>query len=212
MRPIKLSVVRAGTTSLMIALAAAAGCGDPSGGTLGTGGTGGNPSAQTSYALSCTIGMTTLEIPIDLSYSLDRPYTAGGSVNLTFASAVTFDEPTTAALIEAGIRTIDIISLQITSPILGATPGLLEAFLAAAPINDFDLEPDTDENGAPGPHRIELDTVTRSSSVVGNAQEVEMGLGLDQVSLVLGDFDVPSDCLRPALIGFSVRFPVVAAD
>jgi len=156
--------------------------------------------------------MTTLEIPIDLSYELDQPYVAGGSAELTFNSAITFDEPTSAALIDAGIPLIDIVSIQITSRLLGAAPGTLETSLGTAPINDFDLEPDTDDNGVPGPHRIELDTATATSSVIGNAREVEIGLSLEQVSLVLGNFELPDDCIRPGLIGFSVLFPVVPGD
>ena len=40
------------------------------------------------------------------------------------------------------------------------------------------------------------------------ADEVELGLGLDQVSLVLGSFNMPTDCLGPTLVGFTARLPV----
>jgi len=167
---------------------------------------------QSSYRLSCTIDTLVLEIPIDLSFELDRPYTEGGSARLTFSAAVTFDEQTATALIDAGVSKIDIISLEIAARVVGATPPSMETSLAAAPINDFDLDVDTDDNGVPGPHRLELDTVAIATAATEGAGEVEFGLGLDQVSLLLGDFDVPTDCLGPSLVGFTARFPVEPSD
>jgi len=35
-----------------------------------------------------------------------------------------------------------------------------------------------------------------------------MGLGLDGLSLEMGDFQVPNDCLSPTLVGFTARFAV----
>lgn len=166
------------------------------------------PAKQSSYRLSCTIATLTLEIPIDLSFELDRPYTEGGSADLTFSGSVTFDEETSTALIEAGVSKIDIISLEIAPWVRGATPSIIETSFAAAPINDFDLNVDPDDNGVAGPHTLELDTVIASTVVTEGADEVEFGLGIDRVSLLLGDINVPTDCLGPTLVGFSARFPV----
>lgn len=55
-------------------------------------------------------------------------------------------------------------------------------------------------------HRIELNTAIIATTVSEGANEVELGLG--QVSLVLGDFDVPTECLGPTLVGFVASFPV----
>lgn len=198
---------------LSLVLCATAACGDAKGGSLGSGGSGGTPlEERSSYRLSCTIDTLVLEIPIEIPFALDRPYTEGGSTELTFSASFTFEEQAATALIEAGVSKIDIISIEITPWMAGATPSTVRTSLAAAPINDFDLETDTDDNGIPGPHRIELDTVTTTSTVVGNAQEVVVGLGLGQLSLVLGEFELPRDCLRPELIGFSTRFPVNPAQ
>jgi len=157
--------------------------------------------------LSCTIDTLVLEIPIELTYPLDRPFVAGAAADLSFSATVIFNEAFSAALIDAGVSKVDIMSMDISSSVLGATPSTLETSLATG-INDFDLAIDTDDNGAPGPHRLELDTVTTTASVNEDANEVELGLGLDGVSLLMGDFLVPSDCLGPTLVGFSARFPV----
>ena len=179
-------------STLGSSLAAMSGCGDANG---GTGGSAGSPAAQQgAYTLRCTIDTLVLEIPIELTYQLDRPLIAGAVADLSFSAAVIFDEA-------------DIMAMDITSWVLGATPSMLATSLAAG-INDFDLDIDTDDNGAPGPHRLELDTVTTTASVDEDAIEVEMGLGLDGVSLEMGDFQVPSDCLSPTLVGFTARFAV----
>ena len=39
------------------------------------------------------------------------------------------------------------------------------------------------------------------------ADEVDLGLSLDGVSLLLGDFQVPTDCLGPTLVGFFAMSP-----
>ena len=176
---------------------------------VGTGGTGGNPLVeQSSYQLSCTIDTLVIEIPIQLSYALDRPYTEGGSARLSFSAEVTFGEQAATTLIDAGISKLDIVSVDIATWVAGATPPSVGTALGAAPINDFDLEIDTDDNGIAGPHRLELDTVAVATRVIEGADHVELGLGLEQVSLLLGDFLVPTDCLGPTLVGFSARFPV----
>jgi hypothetical protein len=177
----------------------------------GAGGVGGAPPPQQSaYRLTCTIDTLVLEIPIDVSYELDRPYTPSGSVDVTFSGVVTLTEQTAATLIDAGVSTIDIISIDIASWVRGATPATMETSFGAAPINDFDLEADTDDNGVPGPHRLPLDTVTIASTANPGANEVELGLAMEQMSLRLGDFDMPTECLGPSLVGFTARFPVVS--
>jgi hypothetical protein len=158
--------------------------------------------------LGCTIDTLVLELPIELYFELDRPYIAGGWSELAFFAAVTFAEQAAATLIDAGIDKVDIISMDIATSIEGAIPTSIDTSFGAAPINDFDLEVDTDDNGLPGPHRLELDTQTITTEATDGAQEVELGLELDQVSLVLGDFEVPVDCRGPTLVGVSARFPV----
>lgn len=205
-----MSVVKLFALCLLVALGAAVGCGD--GGDAGAGGIAGSdgthPAKQSSYRLSCTIATLILEIPIDLSFELDRPYTEGGSADLTFSASFTFDERTATTLIDAGVSKIDIISVEIATWVNGATPSIIQTSFAAAPINDFDLEVDPDDNGVAGPHTLELDTLVVSTAVTEGADEVEFGLALNQVSLLLGDFDVPLDCLGPSLVGFSASFPV----
>jgi hypothetical protein len=111
-------------------------------------------------------------------------------------------------LIDAGFGAIDIISLQIESTAVGATPSIIANSLTAAPINDFDLDVDTNENGLAGPHPFELETVTVATTVDEGAEQVEFALGLDQVSLVLGDVELPADCPGATVTGFTVVFPV----
>ena len=101
-----------------------------------------------------------LEIPIELTY---QP--AGPSVcrrrrgRSDFLRRSHLRRAFFAALIGAGISKVDIMSMGITSWVLGATPSMLPTSLAAG-INDFDLAIDTDDNGTPGPNRLELNTVT----------------------------------------------------
>jgi len=204
--PTKLPLVTRFVFCLFVVLGTAAGCGGANGGPTGTDG---DPlTEQSSYTLSCTIGALVLEIPIELFYELDRPYIEGGSATLTFSAAITFEEQTATALIDAGTSKIDIFSVEIATLIDGATPSMVETSWAAAPFNDFDLDVDTDDNGVAGPHRVELDTATIATTVIEGADEVELGLGLEQVFLDLGDFEVPGLCLSPTLVGFTARFPV----
>jgi len=196
----------------LLVLGTATGCGDATGGATGTGGNGGSPSAkQSSYSLSCPIDTLVLEIDIELSYELDQPYAAGGSSELAFSAAVAFGELAAATLIDAGIDNVDIISMEIATWLEGATPALVETSFAV-PINDLDLQVDTDDNGLPGPHRLELETVVATTSAAPGADQVELGLRTDQVSLVLGDFEVPDDCIRPTLVGFTTRFAVEPSE
>lgn len=191
---------------LLVLLGAPVGCGDEND---GTGGSGGDPLVeQSAYRLSCTIDALVLEFPIELTYALDRPYVAGGSAELAFSATVTFSEQTSTALIDAGVDKVDIISLEIAASVEGATPTAVETSLDAAPINDFDLTRDTDDNGAPGPHVLDLEPVTRVTTVDDGAQEVVFSVGTEQISMVLGDFMVPEDCTNPTLVGSLARFPV----
>jgi hypothetical protein len=196
------------TSCLLLVLCTVAGCGDSNGGPIGTGGAGGIPSEkQSAHTLSCTIGELILEIPIELTYLPDRPLITGATVDLSFSAAVIFDEAFSAAIIDARVSKIDIMVIDIASSVSGATPSMLETSLAEG-INDFDLAIDTNDNGAPGPHRLELLTVTTTASVDDDATEVELGLGLDGLFFMMGDFEVPTECVDPTLVGFSVQFPV----
>jgi hypothetical protein len=131
---------------------------------------------------------------------------------MTSSGVVTFTEQTSTALIDAGVSTIDIIAIEIASWVRGATPSSIETSFGAAPINDFDLEVDTDDNGIPGPHRFALDTVTIASMADPGANEVELGLAMEQMSIRLGPFDMPTDCIGPSLVGFTARFAVVSSQ
>jgi hypothetical protein len=207
----KLAVVRRFSPCLpfVLFLGALVGCAAANGGSLGTGGSGAIPSEQQSeHTLSCTIGDLVLEIPVELRYSPDGPLIAGAKVDLGFSATVLFDEVFSAAIIDAGVSKIDIMSIDVSSSVLGATPTRLETSLVAG-INDFDLAVDTDDNGAPGPHRVDLQSITTTVTVDGDADELELGLGLDGLFLMMGDFEVPTDCVDPTLVGFAVRFEVV---
>jgi len=211
----KLFFVRILYAALSLLLVASA-CGDSGNGSAGSGGTGGDggdgPSKQTSYALSCRIDDLVLELPIDLSYTLDAPLSAGGSTEMTFSAVFTFPESATEALIDANVDKIDIISLSVGSRVSGATPATLGTSLAEAPINDFDLRTDTDDNGGPGPHALALSSVRTPITVDEAAERVELSLTLEQVSALLGDFLVPNDCTAPTLVGVSASFPVSPAN
>jgi len=192
----------------VLLLGALAGCGGANGGALGAGGAGGAPSEkQSEHGLSCTIGELTLEIPIELNYLPDRPLTAGATVDLSFSATVVFDEVFSAAIIDAGVSKIDVMVIDVASSVAGATPTLVETSLAEG-INDFDLAIDTDDNGEPGPHRLELQTVTTTATVDGDANQVEFGLDLDGLFFKMGDFEVPTDCVDPTLVGFTTSFEV----
>jgi hypothetical protein len=203
--------VRLLTWCCWLTLGVLLGCGDQSTNTPGTGGTGGDSLSERSlHELSCPIPVddVVLSFPIDLSFTLDRPYTDGGSSMLTQSATLTFDEETVATLLDAGIGKIDIISVNVASEVVGATPASVETFLSGAPINDFDLDVDTDDNGIAGPHPLVLDATTVESTPTDGATEVELGVRIDLVSVVLGDLSIPVDCVAPTLVGFSASFAV----
>ena len=192
--------------ALWLTLPCALACNGDSDGSPDGGGDG--LTRESDFRLSCAIDPVVLEIPLELSYAIDRPYSEGSSTELTFSATVVFNEASSSALIDAGVGEIDIVSMRVGAWGIGAEPAQIDATLTTAPINDFDLVPDTDDNGAPGPHSLELQPVTVTSVVSEGATEVELGLLLDQIALVLGDFEVPADCVSPILVGPSAVFPV----
>jgi hypothetical protein len=213
--------VNLGKLCVVAALGAVVGCGSANGGLLGSGGTGGTGSAggaggtvapppidQSSFRLSCEFDTLELNIAIELLVELTEPYSSSGSTEATFSASMTFDEESVASFLDAGVTVIDIVSASITTNVIDATPTNMRASLGAAPINDFDLETDPDDNGIPGPHRFDLDPVTTTSTATAGASEVVFDLEFDGVSLVLGDFHVPMDCFGPSLVGVVVSFPV----
>lgn len=198
----------------MIAFGVAAGCGGATVEAVGSGGSGGDarteapPAQLRTYRLTCQTNVAVLDMSVELSIELDRPYTEGGSAYVTFSTSLTFEEQTATDLVDAGESVIDIVSVEIATRVSGATPETIGTSLAAAPIDDFDLEADPDGNGIAGPHRFDLDTVSVQTTVAGGAAQVEFDLHFDGISLILGKFNLPEDCFRPSLTGFSVSFPV----
>ena len=205
---------------LVASLGAIAGCGGANAGPVGPGGSGGGggtgdppPVGQRTFRLSCEFDPLRLNIPIEivveieLVVELTEPYSNSRSTEATFSASVTFDEESVASFIEAGVTTIDIVSASVTASVAGATPAAMTASLGA-PLIDFDLRADPDDNGMPGPHRLELDPVTTTSNATSEAMEVAFTLEFEGISLVLGDFNIPADCVGPSLAGVAVRFPV----
>jgi hypothetical protein len=107
---------------------------------------------------------------------------------------------------QVGATLID-ISASVTTSVTGATPATMTASLGA-PLDDFDLQSDPDDNGMPGPHRLELDPMTATSNAAPEAKEVAFKLDFDGISLTLDIFNIPADCFGPSLVGVAVRFPV----
>lgn len=179
------------------------------GGAAGAGGTGGSMSIdQTNYRLSCEYDTLELNLGFELVVELSRPYSTSRSTEATFSASVTLDEPSVASFLDAGITTIDINVASVSTNIIGAVPATMTSSSSALPINDFDLEADSDDNGIPGPHRLELDPMTATSSAAPGAREVSFDLPFRGIALTLGDFDIPDGCFGPALVGIVLRFPV----
>lgn len=206
---------------LVATLGAIAGCGGTNAGALGSGGTGGAAGTggaggtgaspvvdQTSFRLSCVYDTLELDIPIELVVGLTEPYSRSRSTEATFSSSVTFDEESVASFLDANVTVIDIVSASVTTNATGAIPATMIASFGAAPINDFDLQADPDDNGIPGPHRLDLDPVTVTSYATPGTTEVAFDLEFDGISFALGDFQIPMDCLGPSLVGVVLRFPV----
>jgi hypothetical protein len=158
--------------------------------------------------LSCAYGALQLDIVIELVVELTQPYSNSRSTEATLSASVTFDEASVASFLDADVPVIDIVSASVTANVTGAVPGAMTASFGAAPINDFDLQSDPDDNGVPGPHRLDLGPMTATSKALPDAREVAFALQFSGISLALGDFNVPADCLGPSLVGVVLRFPV----
>lgn len=203
----KLCGMRVFASCGLMLMAGALACGGEEGGSLDS-----PLSMESTQRLSCTIDSLVLGIPIELSHELDRPYARNGSVELTFSTVVVFNEESSLALIDAGVSKIDVVTMRVATSVEGASPSVLGTSLEAAPINDFDLEPDTDDNGIPGPHRFELAPVTVTSVPTEGADQVELGISLSEISLLLGDFQIPEDCVSPTLAGQAAAYPILPGD
>lgn len=178
------------------------------GGVGGTGGTVGPPMDQSMFRLSCTVDTVQLSIPIELLVELKEQYSNSMATEATFTATVVLEEESVAGLIAATITTIDIVSASVTTTIAGATPATMTSSFGAAPLIDFDLQVDTDDNGMPGPHRLELDPVTATSAAGVDSNEVTFNLDFEGISFLFGDFSIPMNCRNPALVGVAVTFPV----
>lgn len=188
---------------------AMAGCGDDSGGPNGGGGAGGAPLQQrTTFDLECTIDELTLQVPIALEYTLDRPLMETDTSTLTTRAAVTLDETAATSLIDADVPTIDIVAVRVRGSVTGASPTRIENALPDVPINDFDLRSDPNDDGTPGPHVLMLDDAVVNLRPDTGATEVTLGLDLTGIDWRLGDVRIPDDCIQPTLAGFSSVFPV----
>jgi hypothetical protein len=208
----------------LAALAVVLGCGGANGGQLGSGGDGGAPGTggiggeggtggpgpidETNFRLGCSYDTLELDILFELVAELTEPYSASASTEATFGASIILDEKSVASFLDAGITKIDIGSALVTSNITGATPSAMGASLGDAPINDFDLEQDPDENGVPGPHRFDLDPATTTSTAAPGAAEVTFDLQFEGIRIALGDFNIPADCFGLSLVGVAMRFPV----
>lgn len=202
--------------SFLVCLGAAlalAGCGGESTETGGEGGAGGaGLERRSTFELSCSIDTITLEIPITLDYALDAPLTESEASSITLRATVTLAEDVAAALIDAGVPTIDLLEVRVRGSVTGASPASIEATLAGVPINDFDLRSDPDDDGAPGPHELDLDEAMVDLRPDTGVAEVVLGLDLDGLAWTLGDFSVPDDCTQPTLVGFAASYPVSSSD
>ncbi len=179
------------------------------GGAGGAAGTGGAPPVeQAVFRLDCEYATLELTLPIELVVELTGSFTHQSSTEATFRATVILDEASVASLVGEGITVIDIASVSVTTNVDGATPATMTASLPGVPIDNFDLQTDPDDNGMFGPHRLELDPVTATASAAPGATEVVFGLGFGGISLALGDFSIPSNCMDPSLRGSSINFPV----
>jgi hypothetical protein len=158
--------------------------------------------------LSCEYDTLQLDILMELVVELTKPYSKSSPTEATFSASVTLDEESVASFLGAGVPVIDIVSASVTTNVTDASPSTMTASLGAAPIDDFDLQADPDDDGIPGPHRFELDPVTDTSHAAPGASEVTYDLEFDGISLALGDFNIPIDCLGPSLVGIVLKFPV----
>lgn len=221
--PAELLIVKCSELCLVAGLGAIAACGGANAGPLipaGEGGAGGAPpTGQGVFRLNCEFRIeesdtVELNLPIELFVELTEPFSRTDSTEATFSASLIFnEEESVASLIEALINAgdptaIDIVSASVTTNVTGATPDTMTASLGGTPIR-FDLEADPDDDGLPGPHRLDFDSVTVTANATPDATEVLFGLDFRGVSLVLGNVNIPSDCISsPSLGGVALRFPV----
>lgn len=181
-----------------------------SGGAAGSGGTGGvalPPSGVRTFEVGCLRPDLDLTFDIELRIDLDEPFGESDSTEVTFTPAVTMSEDTAAALIDATVETIDITAMSTQTSLTGASPTTITTLLEEAPIQDFDLTTDPDENDVPGPHRFEFAPLTTTAFVDSGADEVEFVVST--VSFDFGDFSVPASCVDGiSLVGTPLSFPV----
>lgn len=200
----------------LVALVATTACGgteDDSGTggeTNATGGTSGtplSPSGAQTFELGCMRPDVSLNLEIELAVRLSEPFVRGTSSDATFGPAVTLTEASTEALIDAGVESIDVTSMSVQTRLLGAEPTTMTTLLADAPIEDFDLSVDPDDDGTPGPHRFELIPITETVVPLGGADTVEFAISA--VAISFGDFSVPESCVdSQSLVGSPLSFPV----
>ena len=85
----------------------------------------------------------------------------------------------------------------------------MKASFGAAPINDFDLQADPDDNGdtwaSSARSRPRDGHILCHSRYHRGRHSIS---SLSGISLALGDFNIPVDCLGPSLVGVVLRFPV----
>lgn len=211
--------VKYGVLGWVAALFLAVACGNESA-EVGNGGNGGEgpagsggeplpPGAQTvTFTLSCEVVPIELRLPFDLTVSPDRAYSENGTSEVMLSAGMTIDEQTVSALLSSEITDIDVSSGTIGVDLVGATPARIETSLVDAPINDFELAVDTDDNGVLGPHRFEFETVIEVTAAAPGANEVTFRLTFGGISIVLGDFSIPDDCRNTSLVGQPARFTV----
>lgn len=177
--------------------------------TGGTGGTPLSPSGEQTFELGCMRPDVSLNLEIELAVRLSERFVSGTSSDATFGPAVTLTEASTEALIDAGVESIDVTSMSVQTRLLGAEPSTMTTLLADAPLEDFDLRTDPDDDGVPGPHRFELIPITETVVPLQGANMVEFSISA--VAISFGDFSVPQSCVdSQSLVGSPLSFAVAS--
>lgn len=189
-------------------LLATGGIGGGAGGMGGQGGTEPPTSDSRTFELECLRPDVDLSFEIGLLIELDEPFGVSESTDLTFTPSVILGEESVAALIEAGVETVDITAMALEARVEGAAPNGITSALDDTPIQDFDLAADPDDDGSPGPHRFVLLPIDVRAFVAADADQVEFVLG--PVSFEFGDFRVPASCVDGiSVVGNPLIFPVI---